>query len=431
MAEKSWIGASAGDVIGVLDVGTTKIACLIAVVDREPRLPGAAAPGAVHSRERVIGVGHQRARGIKAGVVTDLDEAEQAVRAAIAQAERMAGVMLKEVRLSVACGRLRSHNFAATIDVESGVVSPADLARLVAGAQSYVERNGRTLLHLNRIAVRLDGAPGSRDPAGMAARTLSADLHGVSADDAPLRNLLLVVERCHLEVASLIPAPLASALGATTDDERRLGVTCVDIGGGTTTMALFAEGRFLYADAVPSGGNHVTYDIARALHTPLAEAERIKALYGTLVSAQSDELELISYPVTGEDESYVQQTTKAELAEIIRPRIQGLINHIRERIDACEVGAYAGRSLVLTGGASQLTGMADFVAAAIGCPVRVARPRPISGLPPMVASPPFTTAAGLLASEASAAAGALGLRTSEGPAPRYLERVGNWLRQGF
>ncbi len=168
----------------------------------------------------------------------------------------------------------------------------------------------------------------------MAAHKLAADLHAVTADEAPLRNLMLVVERCYLSAASLVPAPCASALAATSEEERRLGVIAVDIGGGTTTLSMFAEGRFLFAHAAPWGGHHITFDIARALHTPLAEAERIKALYGTLVSAQSDEHDTFSFP-TAEEEGAHRDMTRAELAEIIRPRVRVMTEHIREGIESC------------------------------------------------------------------------------------------------
>jgi cell division protein FtsA len=424
--QRGWIGGVPKRVTGVLDIGTSKIVCLIAAVDGEARSAGATEPAV-----RVLGVGHQRSRGIKSGVVIDLDEAEQATRAAIAQAERMAGVMLEEVRVSVACGRLKSLNFAATTKVESGVVAEEDLFRLLAGGQVYAERDGRTLVHMNEIGLRLDGAPGTRDPRGMAARSLAADLHAVTADEAPLRNLLIVVERCYLAAASLTPAPLASARAATTEDERRIGVTAIDLGGGTTTMAMFAEGRFLHADAAPLGGDHITLDIARALHTPLAEAERIKALYGTLVSAQSDEHEVVSFPSTGEEEGVVGHTTKAKLAEIIRPRAQAIAQHLRERLEGCEVAAHAGGSVVLTGGASQLAGMADFLAGELGRPVRAARPQTVSGLPPVASGPAFSTVIGLLLADTSAISGAMALKGKDRAAHGYLERVGTWLREGF
>ncbi len=410
--------------VGVLDIGTTKVACLIAATDGEPRLSSASGDDL-----RIVGVGHQGAHGVKSGVITDLDEAEDVVRETVARAERMAGIRLDEVRLAVSCGRLKSATFAASAEVEGGVVSEADLARLFAGGRAFAERDGRTLVHMNRIGVRLDGAPGGRDPTGMAARTLSADLHAVTADEAPLRNLLLVVERCHLAVSGLVPAPLASALAATSEEERRLGVTLIDIGGGTTTLALFAEGELIHVDAAAMGGHHITFDIARALHTPLAEAERIKALYGTVVSAQSDGHDEFSYPQTGEDDGGVNRMTKAELADIIRPRADDFLRHIRERLEACPLFGYASGRIVLTGGTSQLSGMADFVAHRLGHPVRVASPRAISGLPPAVAGPAFSTVVGLLLARASDVVDA---GVTAGLAPQgYFDRVGEWLRQGF
>jgi cell division protein FtsA len=411
-------------VTGVLDIGSSKIACLIAAVDTETSLEGTPVQSV-----RVLGVGHQRASGVKGGVITDLDEAEQAVRATVAQAERMAGVILEEVAVSVACGRLRSQNFSATAEVAGRVVTEDDLVRLLAAGQVYVEREGRTLIHMNEVGLRLDGAPGSRDPRGMAAKSLAADLHAVSVDEAPLRNLLLVIERCYLSPSSLVPAPLASALAATTEDERRLGVTAVDIGGGVTTIAMFGEGRFLYAHAAPLGGHHITLDIARALRTPLSEAERIKSLYGTLVSAQSDEHEVFSYPVTGEEEGGVHHTTKARLAEVIRPRVQGLVNHLRERIGECEVAAFAGQGIVFTGGTSQLTGIADFAASELGRPVRVAHPQRVSGLPPVASGPAFSTVVGLLSAGSPEHRGSVSL--GERSAGGYFGRVGSWLREGF
>ncbi len=156
-----------------------------------------------------MGVGHQRSRGVKAGVITDLDEAEAGVRATIAQAERMAGVTLEEVLVSVSCGRLKSQNFAASAEVESRVVTDEDIARVMAGGRAHAESEGRTLVHLNRLGFRLDGVSGMRDPRGMAARKITADLHAVTADDAPVRNLLMVIERCYLNVAGLIPSGLA------------------------------------------------------------------------------------------------------------------------------------------------------------------------------------------------------------------------------
>jgi cell division protein FtsA len=411
-------------IVGLLDIGTSKVACIIAALD-PPERPGES------RRVRVLGVGHLRSRGIKAGVIIDLAEAEATVRAAIAQAERAARLTLEEVFVSVSCGRLQSSNFSASVDISGGVVRSDDIDRLMAGGHAFAEREGRTLIHLNRIGFRVDGAAGSHDPRGMAASRLSADLHTVAADEAPVRNLMLVVERCYLNVRALIATPYASALAATSEEERRLGVTCIDIGGGTATVAAFADGHFIHAATIPVGGHHITLDIAQSLQTPLAEAERIKTLYGTMVVAQSDEFETFSYALAGEEDGARGQATKAQLAGIIRPRVAGILGMVRERLDKAGVSSFAGERVVLTGGASALVGLGEFAANTLGRPARVASPGPSAGLPSSVGSPAFSTVAGLLAVAASASGEVSGLRDREALGGGYFERVGEWLKTGF
>jgi cell division protein FtsA len=412
------------EIVGLLDIGTSKIACLIAALEPGER-PGRG------RRARVLGIGHLRSRGLKGGVITDLAEAEAVVRATIAQAERMAHTTLEEVFISVSCGRLQSANFAATVDIAGGVVRAGDIERLMAGARSWAERDGRMLIHLNRVGFRLDGLPGSHDPLGMAAKSLSADLHTVAADEAPVRNLLLVVEHCYLCVRALVAAPYASAIAATSEEERRLGVTCIDMGGGTATIAVFAEGHFIPAATVPAGGNHITFDIAHALQTPLAEAERIKTLYGTMIGAQSDEHEAISYALAGEEEGARGRTTKARLAEIIRPRVASILGLVRERMDLAGVTAFAGERIVLTGGTSGLVGLGEFAANALGQPVRLAKPLQGAGLPQNVSSPAFSTVAGLLAVAAAGGEEVFASTEREALGAGYFGRVGQWLKAGF
>jgi len=413
---------SAGrDVVAVLDLGSSKVACIIARL--EPSQEAGAPAGFT-----VLGIGHQRSRGVKAGVVLDLEEAEAAIRAAVSQAERMAGVSVTEVLVSLACGRLRSQTFLARADIDGGIVSSADINRLLGGARAYAERDGRLLVHLNQLGYYLDGATGVSDARGMAANVLAADMHAVTADDSPVRNLLLAVQRCYLEVAGLVVAPYASALAVTTPEERRLGITVVDIGGGTSTIAMFAEDHFIYADALPVGGNHVTFDIARALSAPVAEAERIKALYGTMVRARSDEQEIISYPLAGEDDGNVGHTTKAGLHEVLCPRVEMLLSLVRERIARAPAAHVAGSRVVVTGGASQLVGLAERAVEVLACPVRVARPVAVGGLPPSICSPAFAVAVGMLHAVAAGGVARLGEESEVEPAG-YLQRVGAWLKE--
>jgi cell division protein FtsA len=413
----------ASEIVGLLDIGTSKVACLIAAID-VGQGSGAA------SRARLLGVGHVCSRGIKGGVIVDLSEAEAAVRAAIAQAERAARVTLEDVFVSVSCGRLQSSNFAASVDVAGGVVQATDVERLMSGGRSWAERDGRMLIHLNRIGFRLDGVAGGNDPRGMAAARLSADLHTVGADEAPIRNLLHVVERCYLSVRALIAAPYASAIAVTSEEERRLGVTCIDIGGGTATVAVFAEGHFIHAAAVPVGGHHITFDIAHALQTPLAEAERIKTLYGTMVVARSDEHDVFSYAFAREDEGTSGRSTKAHLAAFIRPRVANILELVRERLDLAGLGAFASERMVLTGGTSGLVGIGEFAANMLGRPVRVAKPHQVE-LPPNCSSAAFATVAGLLAVASAGGQEALAWSHAGADGTGYLERVGQWLKAGF
>ncbi len=415
--------ARSQDLIAVLDLGSSKVCCVIA--HRPPPPPGVAGPAPL----RVVGIGHQRSRGVKAGMIFDLDEAEAAIRTAVSQAERMAGVEVDRVVVSVACGRLKSSTFTARAEVPHGIVGDDEISRVLAGGRAYAERDGRTLIHLTQIGYRLDGAAGVRDPRGMAARVVTGDLHAVTADEAPVRNLLHVIERCHLGVGGFVANPYAAGLAVTTAEERRLGVTVVDIGGGTATIAMFAEEHFVHADVLPVGSNHITFDIASALSTPLAEAERIKALYGTMVRARSDEHEVVSYPVAGDDESGVRHTTKAELHEILRPRVEGMLSLMRDRIQGAPLAGYSGGRIVLTGGGSQLVGLGAAAAEILGCPVRVARPSPVGGLPPNVCSPAFAVVVGLLQVAASGSVSVEVASERDTAHGGYLSRVGTWLKE--
>lgn len=410
--------------MGVLDIGSSKICSIVAVAEQ-----GGAPAG--EPAIRILGIGHQRSRGIKAGVIVDLDAAEQAVRAAVGQSERMAGVEIERVFLAVSCGRLQSAHFTATAPIDTGVVSDRDIARARTAGRAWAERDGRSLVHMNRLGYRLDGQGPVLDPRGMAGRQLSMQLHAVTADDAPLRNLVLLVERCHLAASGLVPSGMASGLAVSTEEERRLGVVAIDIGGGSTTVSIFADGQFMWTETLPVGGNHVTYDIARQLETPLAEAERIKALYATMVAAPSDDREFISYPSAGGEDAEICQTTKSYVRQIVEPRMRLILSLVRDRISASGMGKYGGGRVVLTGGGSQIVGLAPFAADVFGLPVRAARPLPLGGVPGNVCTPAFATVLGLVRAAASPDLDVAAYREREALAAGYFGRMGQWLRESF
>jgi cell division protein FtsA len=414
-------------VVGVLDIGTSKTVCLIVA-------PPSSRANGLWRREGVgvLGFGLTPSRGLKAGVVIDLDSAEQALRAAVSQAEQAAGLTVEEVLVAVTGGGLKSLTFEAETRIAGSVASEADADRLAAAGRDYAQREGRTLLHLGQITYRLDGAGGVSNPRGLAGSLLAADFHVVTAEDAPLRNLLNVVERTFLTAVAIVPAPHASGLAATTEEERRLGVTCIDLGAGSTTLAMFADGHLLSVGTVAVGGHHVTFDIARTLSTPFVEAERIKTLHGSLDEGAAEDEELFSYAVSGGEDALLHETTKADLNGIIVTRVSDLLTQAMARIEGSGVAHLAGHRVVVTGGGSQLKGLAGFAEEALGRPVRVGRPEVADGMPPAYCNPIFSTAMGLVPIALDPAAGPRAPRVRAEVAARgYLKRVGRWLREGF
>lgn len=407
------------EIIGALDIGTGKVCCIIAARDQ--------------GQSVLLGIGHQRARGLKSGMVIDPDEAERSIRAAVGQAERMAGVTLDRITVSVSCGRVRSASFVARAEVEGSVVREHDVDRILGAGEAYLERSGRTVIQLMRSDWRLDGASGIADPRGLAGRQLAIDLTAVTADDGPLRNLLGIIERSHMVADRVVASGYAAAMAVTTDDERRLGTLVVEMGAGVTSLAAFIEGRLVYLDTIPIGGNHVTYDLARELVTTVQEAERIKTLYGTLVKAASNDGEIFAYTLTGEDEGTAHQVSKAFVREVIKPRIDGLIDIVAERVGEARLGEHIGRRIVLTGGASQLLGLDQVWGQRFGAMVRIGRPQPIGRMLMSMCTPAFSTVLGLvgIGSQPQPGSGALigidGRRRDLG----YIDRMHRWIRESF
>ena len=249
-----------------------------------------------------------------------------------------------------------------------------------------------------------------------------------------MRNLMLCVERCHLGVANLVAAPYASALSVVTPDEVRLGVACIEFGAGTTTLAVIVDGHFVHTDAIALGGNGITIDVARTLAAPLDHAERLKTLHGSAFATLSDEREIITYPcVSASPQPALNQITKAQLAQIIRPRIEEILDLMRRRLASAGLASEVTQHLVLTGGASQLTGLAELASNMFGRPARLGRPRSLNGLPAAAGAPDFAAVTGLLLHLARGEDRLAGrseqrfLKTGTG----YFAKVGDWIRDNF
>ena len=407
----------ASGTLAALDIGSTKVTCMIGRVESDGHL-------------RVLSVGHHRSRGIRAGSVVDLEEAEASIRAAVAQAEELADTQVREVVANLSCGRPGSHQLDVQLQLGGNAADSNALRRIVIEGRARAYAEGREIIHAIPLAYAVDGTPGVKDPRGMVCSTLSARLHIVDADVGTLRNLAACLARCDLDIEALVAASFAAGLAALVEDERELGVTVVDMGGGTTSLAVFAEGQLQHTDVIPIGGQHVTNDIARGLSTTIAHAERMKTLHGSTHASPEDDRELLPVPLVGEDDHAIAKVPRSMLVGIIRPRLEETFELVRARLDDAGLGRAAGRRVVLTGGASQLIGVRELAAQILDKQVRHGRPPSPRGLPDSASGPAFAVPVGLLVWAATEGQIARDLAPSghEAP-PGLLRRFATWLRE--
>lgn len=413
------MAAGRSQLITALDIGTTKVCCFIARAESEQSL-------------RVIGIGHQVSKGLRAGTVVDMEATEESIRAAVDAAERMAGETVREVHVALAGGRPHSHTVGVEVSIAGHAIGDSDLRRVLEQGRPAPDETGeREVIHSLPVGFTVDGASGVRDPRGMYGSRLGVNIHVVTANTGPMRNLSLCVARGHLQVASVTVAPYASGLATLVEDEMRLGVTLVDMGGGTTTIAVFKDGELIFVDGLAVGGIHITQDIARGLATPMNHAERMKTLFGSALPSPADERELIDVPVIGEtDRDITNQVPRSVLVGIVRPRAEEIFELVRNRLEAAGMDRIAGRRVVLTGGGSQLQGVRELAARMLDKQVRLGRPIRMDGLAEATGGPAFATCAGLL-----------GLAMREPPAAvrdfvdssdsGRISRFGRWLRANF
>lgn len=427
-------------VCAALDIGTDKVVCVIARVRaKSGGGPGGATgdgPGDGRGLDvKVVGVGHVASQGVKAGVIVDLAAAETSIRAAVDAAERAAGFTVDEAIVNASCGRITSDAYEIGVAVRSGQVTQDDLGQVLKTARACPRDDGRLTLHSIPIGFALDGDAGIADPLGMHGERLSVGMHVVTAEPGPLKNLALGVDRCHIRIDRVAVSPLASAISTVTVDEAELGAICVDMGAGCTTVSVFIEGMFVHADAIALGGGHVTLDLARGLSTPLAQAERIKALHGSCLTGPADEREFIEFETVGGEggPQDLTQVPKSTLVGIVRPRVEETFELLADRLRSAGLDNMGERRIILTGGASQLTGTREIASRILGGQVRHGPPRLAGSAPETLAGPGFACVAGLLTYAQSAEVGERdGLsETDTLNGSSYLGRVGRWLKESF
>jgi cell division protein FtsA len=367
-----------------LDIGSTKICCFIAEVSEAGRI-------------RVTGMSHQQSAGLKGGMVVDMESAYRAILSAVHSAEQMAGTTIEDVVLSINGARPQSTTLTREMQIGGGAIRDPDISKLLQEARESVTLQDRMLLHAIPIGYSVDGGPLLKEPRSMHAQTVGVKMHVVTANESAVQNLVNCVARCHLTVSDFALAPYAAGLSALVEDEKDLGATVIDMGGGTTSFSVFYQGAAVYGDCIPVGGQHVTSDIARGLSTTLQQAERLKTLYGSCQPAPSDDRELIDAPRIGEeDDTSPNRVPRSFLVSIIAPRLEETFELVRKRMEASGANGMAGQRVVLTGGASQLPGVREMAGRILNKQVRHGRPLKVSGLAEATGGPAFATAAGLL-----------------------------------
>ena len=410
--------------IAALDIGTTKVACLVARSDAEGTL-------------NVVGSGQEVSAGMHAGRVVDMEEAEGAIRTAVHRAERMAGENIRSVFVGTSGGAPCSSFADVEVDVGGREVATRDIQRAFDKIQMLDEARERDIVHAVPIDYALDGSPGIRDPRGMYADSLQVRLHLVSVAHGSLRNLLGCVSHCDLQVAAPVAAAYASGLACLVSDEIDLGATCIDIGGGTTKLAIFRGGNLAWTETLPIGGDHVTNDIAQGLSTPVASAERMKRLHGSPADESADGSESLEVPEIGSENGRSgsgHQVPRSMLTRIVSARLEEIFEFARARIQASGLDKRSGNRVIISGGASQSLGLADLAGRILDKQVRTARPLSLPGLAQAVSGPEFATCAGLLVYAARKHAEPWAGPSRDdlaGPFTNTLSRLGRWLRGNF
>jgi len=403
-----------------LDLGTTKICVIIAEVQPEGQI-------------NVIGVGDKPSRGLRKGVVVNIENTIESVRTAVLEAERMAGVHTGSVFAGIAGGHIKGLNSHGVIAVsrKDKEITREDVERVVDAAKAVALPVDREVIHIIPQEFIIDNQDGIKEPVGMSGVRLEAEVHIVTGAVTSVQNIIKSVERAGYAVDDIILQPLASAEAVLSPDERELGVVLVDIGGGTTDMAVFVDGSLWHSNVISIGGNQLTSDIAIGLRTPNHEAEEIKRKYGCAKVSMVEESEEITVPGVGGRQP--RTLPRRELAQIIQPRMEEILELIDMEIKKNGFEEKAAAGVVLTGGSSLLDGIEELAEEILQVPIRVGTPRNIVGMVDIVNSPKFATGVGLVCF------GAKGLASGRHPRftnernlfSRTLERMKEWFSDYF
>jgi len=397
-----------------LDIGTNKVAAIVAEVGEEGML-------------EIIGIGSHYSRGLKKGVVVNIESTVQSIQRAIEEAELMAGCSIESVYAGIAGSHIRSLNSHGIVAIRDREVYPQDVERVIDAAQAMAIPADQKILHVLPQEYVIDAQEGVKEPLGMSGVRLEAKVHMVTCAVNAAQNIEKCIERCGLQVNDVILEQLASSYSILTEDERDLGVCIVDIGGGTTDIAVFTGGAIRHTAVIPIAGDQVTNDIAMALRTPTQNAEDIKIKYACALTQLAHADEIIKVPGVGDKPD--RELSRQALAEVVEPRYDELFTLIQAELRRSGFEDLIAAGIILTGGAAKMEGVIDLAEEIFHMPVSLGVPRNVAGLKDIVRNPVYATGVGLLQ---------YGLeREKEMPGKRTADQGGvftrfkNWMSENF
>lgn len=408
---------SNGNLVVGLDIGTSKVLVIVVEVSEDGKM-------------EVIGVGHHPARGLRKGVVANIESTVQSIQRAVEEAELMAGCQIYSVFAGIAGAHISSINSHGVVAIKDNEVAEHDIERVIDAAKAMAIPNDQRILHVLPQDYIIDGQDGIREPVGMCGVRMEARVHMITGAVSAAQNIVKCIRRCGLEVDDIILEQIASSEAVLTEDERELGVCMIDIGGGTTDIAIFNEGTIRHTAVIPIAGDQVTNDIAVAFHTPTQAAEDIKKKYGCTLVQLVDENQTIETPSMGGRPP--RSLSRRNLAEIIEPRIEELLMIVQAEIRKSGFEEVIGSGIVLTGGTSRIEGMMDLAEEIFHLPVRQGLPNYEGSLSEVIQNPIYSTGIGLVQfGHANRSLSIGGSLQQKGSVTSLFKRMKGWFKGSF
>lgn len=407
--------AQSGRMLVGLDIGTSKIVAIVGEVTPDGGI-------------EIVGLGSHPSRGMKKGVVVNIESTVESIRRAVEEAELMAGCTIHSVYAGIAGSHVQSQNSNGVVAVRGGEITEADLDRVIDAAQAVAIPQDRRTIHVLPQEYSIDNQDGIREPIGMAGIRLEAKVHLVTAAVNAAQNIERCVEKCGLQTDEIILEQLASSYAVLTDDERELGVCIVDIGGGTTDIAIFSDGAIRHTAVIPIAGDQVTNDIAMALLTPTQNAEEIKIKYACALRQLAGDDEMINVPSVGDRPP--RQLSRHSLAEVVEPRYDELFTLIQAELRRSGYDELIPAGIVLTGGTSKMEGVIELAEEIFHMPVRLASPHGVSGLTDVINNPIYSTAVGLLLYAVKRPENST-IIDPEGSEMGMFSQISSWIKKNF